>query len=40
MNFEHTKKTKELIGLVSNFIDQKIRPRETDYSEAMNSFRE
>ena len=40
MNFEHTKKTKELIGLVSNFIDRKIRPRETEYSEAMNSFRE
>ena len=40
MNFEHTKKTKELIGLVSNFIDQKIRPRETEYGQAMNSFRE
>ena len=40
MNFEHTKKTKELIGLVSNFIDQKIRPREAEYVQSMNSFRE
>ena len=40
MNFEHTKKTKELIWLVSKFIDRKIRPRETEYSETMNSFRE
>ena len=40
MNFEHTKKTKELIELVSNFIDQKIKPKEAEYTQAMNSFRE
>ena len=40
MNFEHTQKTKELIGLVSNFIDQKIKPREKEYDQAMASFRE
>ena len=40
MNFEHTQKTKELISLVSNFIDQKIKPREKEYDQAMASFRE
>ena len=40
MNFEHTKKTKDLIVQVSNFIDQKIKPKEAAYTQAMNSFRE
>ena len=40
MNFEHTKKTKELMGLVSNFIENKIRPREQEYSDALTSFRD
>ena len=40
MNFEHTQKTKDLIVKVSNFIDQKIKPREAEYTLAMNSFRE
>ena len=40
MNFEHTQKTKDLIVQVSNFIDQKIKPKEAAYTQAMNSFRE
>ena len=40
MNFEHTQKTKDLIVQVSNFIDQKIKPKEVAYTQAMNSFRE
>ena len=40
MNFEHTQKTKDLIVQVSNFIDQKIKPKEAEYTQAMNSFRE
>ena len=40
MNFEHTKKTKELINLVSNFIKQKISPREKEYDSAMAGFRD
>ena len=40
MNFEHTQKTKDLILQVSNFIDQKIKPKEAAYTQAMNSFRE
>ena len=40
MNFEHTQKTKDLIVKVSNFIDQKIKPKEVAYTQAMNSFRE
>ena len=40
MNFEHTQKTKDLIVQVSNFIDQKIKPKELAYTQAMNSFRE
>ena len=39
MNFEHTQKTKDLIVQVSNFIDQKIKPKEAAYTQAMNSFR-
>ena len=38
MNFEHTQKTKDLIVQVSNFIDQKIKPKEAAYTQAMNSF--
>ena len=40
MNFEHTDKTKEIISLVSNFIDTRVRPREKEYSDAMTTFRE
>ena len=40
MNFEHTQKIKDLIVQVSNFIDQKIKPKEAAYTQAMNSFRE
>jgi Acyl-CoA dehydrogenases len=40
MNLEHTKKTKELINLVSNFIEQKIRPREKEYESPMAGFRD
>ena len=40
MNFEHTQKTKDLIVQVSNFIDQKIKPKEAAYTQAMNFFRE
>ena len=40
MNFEHTDKTKEIISLVSNFIDTRVRPREKEYSDAMSNFRE
>ena len=40
MNFEHTQKTKDLIVQVSNFIDQKIKPKAAEYTQAMNSFRE
>ena len=40
MNFEHSNKTKELISLVSSFIEDKIKPREQDYIESMESFRE
>ena len=40
MNFEHTQKTKDLIVQVSDFIDQKIKPKEAEYTQAMNSFRE
>ena len=40
MNFEHTQKTKDLKVQVSNFIDQKIKPKEAAYTQAMNSFRE
>ena len=40
MNFQHTQKTKDLIVQVSNFIDQKIKPKEAAYTQAMNSFRE
>ena len=40
MNFEHTQKTKDLIVQVSNFIDQKIKPKEAEYTQAMDSFRE
>ena len=40
MNFEHTDKTKEIISLVSNFIDTRVRPREKEYNEAMATFRE
>ena len=37
MNFEHSNKTKELISLVSSFIEDKIKPREQDYIESMES---
>jgi len=40
MNFEHTQKTKDLISLVSNFIENKIKPREQQYADEMSSFRE
>ena len=40
MNFEHTDKTKEIISLVSNFIDTRVRPREKEYNDAMATFRE
>ena len=40
MNCEHTDKTKEIISLVSNFIDTRVRPREKEYSDAMTTFRE
>ena len=40
MNFEHSQKTKDLIVKVSNFIDQKIKPKEAAYTQAMSSFRE
>ena len=40
MNCEHTDKTKEIISLVSNFIDTRVRPREKEYSDAMSNFRE
>jgi len=39
MNFEHTQKTKDLISLVSNFIENKIKPREQQYADEMSSFR-
>ena len=40
MNFEHTQKTKEIMGLVSNFIENKVKPNEQEYSNAMISFRD
>ena len=40
MNFEHNDKTKELIDLVGNFIVEKIRPREEEYSLEMKAFRD
>ena len=40
MNFEHSKKTKELISLVSNFIEDRVKPREKEYSDSMEAFRE
>ena len=40
MNFEHSKKTKELISLVSNFIKDRVKPREKEYSDSMEAFRE
>ena len=40
MNFEHTDKTKEIISLVSSFIDTRVRPREKEYNDAMAAFRE
>ena len=40
MNFDHTKKTKEIMILVSNFIVNKIKPREAEYSASMTSFRD
>lgn len=40
MNFDHTKKTKEIMNLVSNFIVNKIKPREAEYSASMTSFRD
>ena len=40
MNFEHTDKTKEIISLVSNFIDTRVRPREKEYNDAMATFQE
>ena len=40
MNFEHNVKTKELIDLVGNFIVEKIRPREEEYSLEMKAFRD
>ena len=40
MNFEHTDKTKEIISLVSSFIDTRVRPREKEYNDAMATFRE
>ena len=40
MNFEHSKKTKELISLVSNFIEDRVKPREKEYLDSMEAFRE
>ena len=40
MNFEHSKKTKELISLVSNFIEDRVKPRGKEYSDSMEAFRE
>ena len=40
MNFEHSEKTKNIMGLVSNFIETRIKPREQEYADSMISFRE
>ena len=40
MHFEHNDKTKELINLVGDFIEQRVRPREQEYSDEMTAFRE
>ena len=39
MDFEHTKKTKDLMALVSDFINTNIRPSEKRYTEEMEAFR-
>tara|TARA_Y100001970_G_scaffold266394_1_gene354995 strand:- start:10196 stop:11407 length:1212 start_codon:yes stop_codon:yes gene_type:complete len=40
MDFEHTKKTKELMELVSDFINTNIRPSEKRYVQEMEAFRD
>ena len=40
MNFEHTEKTKKLMGLVSDFIETRIKPKEQIYADEMLAFRE
>ena len=40
MNFEHTEKTKKLMGLVSDFIETRIKPKEQKYTDEMSSFKE
>lgn len=39
MNFEHSEKTKKLISLVSSFIENKVKPREHEYTDSMEVFR-
>ena len=39
MDFEHTKKTKDLMSIVADFINTHIRPAESIYAEEMETYR-
>ena len=39
MDFEHTKKTKDLMSIVADFINTHIKPAESIYAEEMETYR-
>ena len=39
MDFEHTKKTKDLMSIVADFINTHIKPAESIYAEEMKTYR-
>jgi len=40
MHFEHTEKTKNLMNLISKFIEDNVRPAEEVYTAQMKEFRD